>query len=457
MQRGKPGAGQGRGRIVAAIFALALAVGAGVAHAEQPLPDDPARLRAEADLLFKQILVRPNNLDAAFRYAEIETRLGDFEAAIGALERMLFYNPNLPRVKLELGLLYFRLGSYEMARSYFEAASSGPNVPDDVRGRVASFLAEIDRRLSASQFAAFAQTGFRYQTNANAGPQSDIVRALGQDATLSSQFRRRGDWNWFITGSFHHVFDFGDQRGTVWETDGVAYYARQFQVTTLNLGIVEASTGPRFAIGDATGLSFHPYLLANDVTLGDRQYFATGGAGGSLRYLMSFGAAVEPLVEFRARSFANSGPYPTATNQTGDQTIAAVGVSGPLFLDNFTWQARFSYTNDTAHYHPYAYDQFGIELAVPYQFTGFIGDRSRVWTFAPFASFFDVGYAAADPIVDPAVKRHDQLYRFGATLDTALWRNFGFALTLEYDRTNSNLPNYRMSDFIVSGGPTVRF
>ncbi|MBV9702174.1 MAG: hypothetical protein JO163_05560 [Methylobacteriaceae bacterium] len=51
-------------------------------------------------------------------------------------------------------------------------------------------------------------------------------------------------------------------------------------------------------------------------------------------------------------------------------------------MDNFTWQALFSYTNDTAHYRPYAYGQFGIELAVPYQFTGFIRDRSRVWTFA---------------------------------------------------------------------------
>ena len=79
--------------------------------------------RIAADLLFKRLLIKPDDLDAGFRYAELETELGDYEAAIGALERMLYYNPNLPRVKLQLGVLYFHLRSYEMARTYFELGS----------------------------------------------------------------------------------------------------------------------------------------------------------------------------------------------------------------------------------------------------------------------------------------------------------------------------------------------
>ena len=41
---------------------------------------------------------------------------------VAALERMLLFNPNLARVDLELGALYFRMGSFEMARSYFDKA-----------------------------------------------------------------------------------------------------------------------------------------------------------------------------------------------------------------------------------------------------------------------------------------------------------------------------------------------
>ena len=68
-----------------------LAVGAGWA---EPATSSDTDLKAQADVLFKHLLAKPNDLDAAFRFSEIETKLGDYEAAIGALERMLFYNPN---------------------------------------------------------------------------------------------------------------------------------------------------------------------------------------------------------------------------------------------------------------------------------------------------------------------------------------------------------------------------
>ena len=257
----------GRKRVVAALALLALlGVAAGSQAQTTPAPDE-AQLRAEADVLFKHMLVKPNDLDATFKYAEIETKLGEYEAAIGALERMLFYNQNLPRVKLELGLLYFRLRSYETARSYFNAAIASPDTPQDVRDRVATFLAAIDRGVSDNQFAFFAQLGMRYQTNANAGPNSQVVLALGQDAVLSSQFRRTPDWNVFGLSSLHHFYDFNNQRGDGWESDLTLYYAKQFKVHRLDLALGELDTGPRIALG-SSGMSIHPYAIVNDVALG---------------------------------------------------------------------------------------------------------------------------------------------------------------------------------------------
>ena len=52
--------------------------------------------RIAADLLFKRLLLKPDDLDAGFKYAQLETELGDYEAAIGALERILYYNPIFP-------------------------------------------------------------------------------------------------------------------------------------------------------------------------------------------------------------------------------------------------------------------------------------------------------------------------------------------------------------------------
>ncbi len=83
-----------------------------------------AQLQAQKEALFQRSLRDPANLDTVFAYADVSAKLGDNEAAVSALERMLLFNPNLPRVQLELGALYFRMGSYDSARTYFERAAA---------------------------------------------------------------------------------------------------------------------------------------------------------------------------------------------------------------------------------------------------------------------------------------------------------------------------------------------
>jgi tetratricopeptide (TPR) repeat protein len=104
--------------------------------------------RFAADLLFKGLLLKPDDLDAGFQFAQLETELGDYEAAIGALERILYYNPNLPRVNLQLGTLYFHLRSYEMARNCFDAVLNAPDVPPDIRTEVQTYVAAVDKAVA---------------------------------------------------------------------------------------------------------------------------------------------------------------------------------------------------------------------------------------------------------------------------------------------------------------------
>ncbi|SED12086.1 hypothetical protein SAMN05519104_2838 [Rhizobiales bacterium GAS188] len=441
------------------LLILGLLFATGYASAQTPPQGSPDELRAEADVLFKRMLVKPNDLDAAFRFSEIETKLGDYEAAIGALERMLFYNPNLPRVKLELGLLYFRLHSYEMARSYFNAAIASSDTPQDVRDEVAKFLSAIDRGVSGNQFAIFAQIGIRHQSNANAGPNSQFVQALGQNATLSSQFKRKPDWNAFAIVTVHHFYDFDNQRGDGWESDLTTYYARQFKVRRLDLGLLEVSTGPRLAVWNLNGVSIHPYALGNIVTLGDRDYLGTGGAGTSVRTLLPFAIVLDTGVEYRDRQFRNSKDYPTATFQTGHQWIGYGVGSGPLpLLAGLSWAARLAYTHDTASYRPYSYNDLSLDVSLPYAFPApAFSQSSRVWTVAPFAGYSHTPYRAPDPIVNPGITRLDRQWRVGTTLDMTFFENLGFALQVQYLHTGSTISNYRTHDFIVSGGPTVRF
>jgi hypothetical protein len=457
------GSERGHGRcgtnVALALTAALLFVVVGRASAQDAVPPVQIDPHVEADALFKRMLVKPNDLDAAFRYSQIETKLGDYEAAIGALERMLFYNPNLPRVKLELGVLYFRLRSYEMARSYFTAAIAAKDTPDDVREEVATFITAIDRAVADNQFSMYAQAGLRHQSNGNAGPNSPVVQALGQNAVLSSQFQRTPDWNAFGLTTIHHFYDFGDQNSDGWESDVTAYYARQFKLRNLDLGLLEASTGPRLGLGSELFASVHPYALANIVSLADATYFGTVGGGASLRLELPAAIELNPGVEYRDRQFRNSFNYPTATFQTGHQWIGYVLGTGPLpMFPGLSWQARAALTGDTANYAPYSYTDISVDVALPYSFAApSFAQTGLNWTFSPFLGYSYTPYKAPDPIVDPGVTRTDTQWRTGATLDMLFYKTLGVALQVQYLRTASTVSNYRTNDFIVSGGPTFRF
>lgn len=422
----------------------------------------PSLVDPQYDALFAAVLRDPSNLDLSFRFAEAATRKGDYEAAIGALERILFYNPNLPRVRLELGVLYFRLGSYEMSRSYFESAIAGPDTPPEVRGRVSAFLYEIDRRTNVQQFSLYAQAGFRYQTNANAGPTSQLVRVFGQDAILGRQFLNKPDYNAFGLAALRHVYDFENQRGDVWETNLSAYASGQARFGLLNIGLVELQSGPRLALApdDLPGVSVRPYGLVNGVTLGNQRYLGTAGGGITLTVPLATGLLVEPFVEARSRHFQNSAEYPLAQQQTGTLWASGLflqGAVGSYLGADIRWQMRAAYIrNDVDRRFDFnSYDQFVFDVGLPLEFNGPWGGRR--WALVPTAGIAHYAYDAANPLIDPFRKRWDIEYRVGALLDVPVYDFVGFGLQLQYTEVASRLPNYDSRNFSVALGPTIRF
>src|SRR5271154_4996171 len=77
---------------------------------------DEQSLKQQYDDAFDAMYRDPGNLGKTVEYARMAARIGDLEGAIGALEPLLMFNPELADIQLELGRLYFQLGSNEMAR-----------------------------------------------------------------------------------------------------------------------------------------------------------------------------------------------------------------------------------------------------------------------------------------------------------------------------------------------------
>ena len=100
---------------------------------------------AAYDAAFQESLSNPADPPTLVRFAAAAVKVGDLEGAISALERLLLIDGDNPEVQLELGVLYFRLGSLEAAKTYLEGARTSPRASADTKTRAASYLREASR------------------------------------------------------------------------------------------------------------------------------------------------------------------------------------------------------------------------------------------------------------------------------------------------------------------------
>ena len=102
-------------------------------------------LRAAYDQAFQLSMQNPSDPPTLAKFAELAIQVGDIEGAISALERLLLIDGDQADVKLELGVLYYRLGSVEAARMYLEAARTSKQASAEVKDRATTFLKAIPK------------------------------------------------------------------------------------------------------------------------------------------------------------------------------------------------------------------------------------------------------------------------------------------------------------------------
>ncbi len=434
-------------------------------------PAEQAQLQEQKQALFQQMLNNPANLDVAFSYADVSARLGDNEAAVAALERMLLFNPNLPRVDLELGVLYFRMGSFEVARTYFQKALAA-NPPDEVKNRVNQYLGEIQTQAAPQRFTGFIFSGIQYQSDANVAPGSSAIIAstpLGpQLLSLGNQFTKKSDENLFLTGSGLYTYDLGTQNRDVIEVGGTAFINHYFRFKRLDLGLLELTAGPRFNFPEpATGVKYvtlKPYAIANEVGLGRNQYFFTYGAGGETTSTIFDDLAFRGVFEFRQKNFSDAADRPLSRGLNGNDKIVSLQFLKPLpFTSEFTFQ--FDFLDQSTRFSYYANKTYAGSAGYRIRFDDPTEYFHFPWETSLFVSRSWSDYQSPDPccnvspnLISPGTSsRLDRRWRFGLTQSIQIDPNIAIVFQFQRDIVSSNLPLYAYTSNSVLVGPQIRF
>jgi hypothetical protein len=454
------------GRIGVALAILWLASAPPVANADTT--DSAAALSAKKTALFQQMLREPANLPVTFAYADVSARLGDNEAAVSALERLLLFNPNLPSVDLELGVLYYRMGSFEAARSYLQKATA-LNPPAELQARVDQYLAKIAAIDAPQLLTGYVLFGAQYQSDMTVSSGSTLVQSAVANQLISTQFTRQGGENIFFTGGALYSYDLGTQSRDALEIGGVGFVDHYFKNSQLDLDFGELTAGPRFrfpnlGIPGVQWASLKPYAIVNEVGLGEQQYFYTLGAGLEATAVLWDDLSMRIAYEFRDKSFTSAVDRPASVGLTGNDNLLTFVLKKPV-TENSVLIGEFDFLDQSTRFNYFSNQTFAVSGSYRISYADPTGIVKLPLESEFFASHTWSLYDAPDPCcstngsaTSPAgSNRYDRHWRFGITQRFPVATNISLVLQLERDIVSSNLPIYGYTSNSVLFGPQIRF
>ena len=422
-------------------------VGSGIA--------DRAGLETRRQQLFQQMLAQPSNLDLAFQYAALSEQAGDLEAAISTLERMLVFAPGLPRLQFELGVLYYRLGSWSTAKSYFTTVMQQPAVPDDVRNQIGAYMAQIETREAGSVSYGEVGVGLRYQTNANAGPDSPFIDIGGIEFTLDDAALGVADTNGYVTARFHNSIDLASQ-GDRFDIDVSAYGALYTHEGQLNTGVIELSLGPNYNLA-AIGIDNARLKLHGDfgtAILSGDPYIASAGVGADFISTLDARTRLTLSAEARHEEYFDSDLRPHASDRTGQRYTGGARIDYLLTPDVALFTLLQS-TRTMAAVDYFSSWKFGASGGVVWSFDAPTGDDAH-WALTTSAGIEREVADANDPMISPDAELKNTGF-VSAGLIVPVGQSFVLNSSVTYSVSESNYDLSNFDNTAVSVGVSKRF
>ncbi len=440
-------------RVVIVIAALTAAI---QVAAQQPAPVSDTR--AAYDAAFKETLLKPGDPPTLLRYAELAVQVGDIEGAISALERLLLIDSDQPKIKLELGVLYYRLGSYEAARGYLESARISARASPETKERAGQFLTEVDSKSGKSQFSGDLLFGIGYSTNANTGP-AGAIQSFGATAVPTPTVSGRPDFNVIGAGTIRHRYDLGRQDKGALESDLAFYGSRQFQVSEANVYLLDFTTGPRtspFEDGWLNDMTVKPFFTGRYVSVNNLPSYWAWGAG--MEAATPLGPQINSALTVfgRRREFQNNADAPFNDLSSGNEAVAALDFRVEL-TRYMTLSLNGAFTRYIADSDFQSYTEFGVGGAMQVRFTDPLGINGRIWSATASGSTTQAAYDAPDPTVNPFIARNQFDVNLGFVLLVPLNDHLTLVGQTNYTTRTASLSNYAYDAFTTLVGIGWRF
>lgn len=376
------------------------------------------------DLMWQTVMNDPTNIKANFLLAKAAMKLKRYENAAAAYKRILIVKPGRAKARLNLGIAYYRLGSYNLAEKNFSqvlVANPGPKIQESAK----KYLTEITKQKNPHQWQVSVAGGRVYNTNVNTGPGDDLIETLDGTARLKAGETSQTDWGTIADLRIRYTWDTGIRGGFLWLNKAVMnnyFYDHEYRH---NLSVVSLESGPVY-------IERENYRIDMPVTYDFVEY-------GSDFYSRVYG--VKPRIDLLhspnlLTRLSIKWQYQDYEDDRRDGAYFYLGAMPRIFWNSkkFMFQWSVGYEWKWAKKDIKAFEGLRTKMLLQFKINKWIKNHL-------FLEYKKSRYDERDPLYIFA--RENDKYKAGLKFYITLpWQNLRTILSFDYTKNDSNIESY---------------
>ncbi|MEA2109783.1 MAG: surface lipoprotein assembly modifier [Pseudomonadota bacterium] len=193
-------------------------------------------------VLWQAVKNNPTDTYINILLARAATKLKLYDHAAAAYERILMVKPNHVKARLNLGIAFYRMGSYYLAEKELKELNK-PGIQARFRDKAKSYLGRIKQKKSSHQWSGSIAIGRIYDSNVNAAPADDIVDTIDGSYRLRKESTEQSDWGTIANLRITHDWDFGLKGGFSWKNSFVLKNYFYDDESDVNLNMISLASG----------------------------------------------------------------------------------------------------------------------------------------------------------------------------------------------------------------------
>lgn len=415
-------------------------------------------LRVAYEDTFRALLRAPQDIDVLLRFVSIAVRIGEFETAIGQLERLLLISPELSIARAQLGILYFRLGSFDVASAYLREALADDSLDADVRAAAETALGAAQESIVQFDWSATVTVGARYQTNAIAASSENRIVSFGQEFASTNATDPDADLNGFLSARATANYDFLTQRELSSDTVVTFFTTRQNSFSNLDITVTEINQGldmVPFPLA-LPQLSVRPHMIGTVLLVDNHLHSWAWGTGIDVDLELYSDTLIQFTYQYRSYTHDDIRNAPDNKERTGDENLFRANLIRQITPRSLA-VAGVSHTQRSARVPWNVYNETGLSGQYIQVFDAPFSVTDDPWRATVFGTLSQTLYDREDLDVQPNEVRQDWSFTLGARQSVPVLPDINVTAEYSFQKNNSNIPNYVRNNhrMILSG--TVNF